>query len=129
MPNATVSRHLRVLLHDAKLVRCSRRGNYVLYLPADREPSGAPCSTTVSSDDEAARRVVVMRRARQRPLAPSQAAITADDRRSAVIAHGSPTAQPRICARVSTAATTSPTAWSLLGSPTALTVLVLRALL
>lgn len=36
MPNATVSRHLRVL-HDAQVVECSRRGNFVLYVLADRE--------------------------------------------------------------------------------------------
>jgi len=36
MPNAAVSRHLRVL-HDAQAVDCSRRGNFVLYVLADRE--------------------------------------------------------------------------------------------
>lgn len=36
LANATVSRHLRVL-HDAHVVRCSRRGNFVLYVLADRE--------------------------------------------------------------------------------------------
>jgi DNA-binding transcriptional ArsR family regulator len=36
LPNATVSRHLRVL-HNAQVVRCSRRGNFVLYVLADRE--------------------------------------------------------------------------------------------
>lgn len=36
MPNATVSRHLRVLA-DAEIVRCSRRGNHVLYVLADRD--------------------------------------------------------------------------------------------
>lgn len=36
MPSATVSRHLRVL-HDAQVVECSRRGNFVLYVLADRE--------------------------------------------------------------------------------------------
>lgn len=36
MPNSTVSRHLRVL-HDAQVVECSRRGNFVLYVLADRE--------------------------------------------------------------------------------------------
>lgn len=36
MPSATVSRHLRVL-HDAQVVLCSRRGNFVLYVLADRD--------------------------------------------------------------------------------------------
>lgn len=36
IPNTTVSRHLRVL-HDAQVVECSRRGNFVLYVLADRE--------------------------------------------------------------------------------------------
>lgn len=36
MPAATVSRHLRVL-HDAQVVECSRRGNFVLYVLADRD--------------------------------------------------------------------------------------------
>lgn len=36
MATATVSRHLRVL-HDAQVVECSRRGNFVLYVLADRE--------------------------------------------------------------------------------------------
>ncbi len=36
MPSATVSRHLRIL-HDAQVVLCSRRGNYVLYVLADRD--------------------------------------------------------------------------------------------
>lgn len=36
LPNATVSRHLRVL-HDAQVVLCSRRGNFVLYVLADRD--------------------------------------------------------------------------------------------
>jgi DNA-binding transcriptional ArsR family regulator len=34
----TVSRHLKVL-HDADMVECSRRGNYVPYVLADREVS------------------------------------------------------------------------------------------
>jgi DNA-binding transcriptional ArsR family regulator len=36
IPNATASRHLRVL-HDAQVVECSRRGNFVLYVLADRD--------------------------------------------------------------------------------------------
>lgn len=36
MGAAAVSRHLRVL-HDAQVVECSRRGNFVLYVLADRE--------------------------------------------------------------------------------------------
>lgn len=36
LPNATVSRHLKVL-HDALLVEKSRHGNHVLYVLADRE--------------------------------------------------------------------------------------------
>lgn len=36
MPSASVSRHLRVL-HDADVVECSRRANFVLYVLADRE--------------------------------------------------------------------------------------------
>lgn len=36
MATATVSRHLRVL-HDAQVVERSRRGNFVLYVLADRE--------------------------------------------------------------------------------------------
>lgn len=36
MSSASVSRHLRVL-HDAQLVLCSRRGNFVLYVLADRD--------------------------------------------------------------------------------------------
>jgi DNA-binding transcriptional ArsR family regulator len=36
LPNATVSRHLRVL-YDAQVVLCSRRGNFVLYVLADRD--------------------------------------------------------------------------------------------
>lgn len=36
MGAVTVSRHLRVL-HDAQVVDCSRRGNFVLYVLADRE--------------------------------------------------------------------------------------------
>jgi DNA-binding transcriptional ArsR family regulator len=36
LATATVSRHLRVL-HDAHVVECSRRGNFVLYVLADRE--------------------------------------------------------------------------------------------
>lgn len=36
MPSRSVSRHLRVL-HDAHVVACSRRGNFVLYVLADRE--------------------------------------------------------------------------------------------
>ena len=38
MGNATASRHLKVL-HDADMVECSRHGNYVLYVLADREVS------------------------------------------------------------------------------------------
>ena len=33
---ATASRHLRAL-HDARVVLCSRRGNFVLYVLADRD--------------------------------------------------------------------------------------------
>ena len=36
MPAGTVSRHLRVL-HDAQVVECSRRGNFALYVLADRD--------------------------------------------------------------------------------------------
>lgn len=36
MATAAVSRHLRVL-HDAQVVESSRRGNFVLYVLADRE--------------------------------------------------------------------------------------------
>lgn len=36
MPHQTVSRHLRVL-HQAQVVECSRRANFVLYILADRE--------------------------------------------------------------------------------------------
>lgn len=36
MSSATASRHLRVL-HAANVVKCSRRGNHVLYVLADRE--------------------------------------------------------------------------------------------
>lgn len=36
LPHPTVSRHLRVLA-DAEVVRCSRRGNFVLYVLADRD--------------------------------------------------------------------------------------------
>lgn len=36
MPSASVSRHLRIL-HEARVVECSRRGNLVLYVLADRE--------------------------------------------------------------------------------------------
>lgn len=36
LSSATVSRHLRVL-HDAQVVLCSRRGNFALYVLADRD--------------------------------------------------------------------------------------------
>lgn len=36
LPGATVSRHLRVL-YDARVVECSRSGNFVLYVLADRD--------------------------------------------------------------------------------------------
>ena len=36
MPAGSVSRHLRVL-HDAQVVECSRRGNFALYVLADRD--------------------------------------------------------------------------------------------
>jgi len=36
MPAGTVSRHLRVL-YDAQVVECSRRGNFALYVLADRD--------------------------------------------------------------------------------------------
>lgn len=36
LSHATVSRHLRVM-YEAQVVDCSRRGNFVLYVLADRE--------------------------------------------------------------------------------------------
>lgn len=36
LPNASVSRHLRVM-HDTQLVACSRSGNFVLYVLADTD--------------------------------------------------------------------------------------------
>ena len=36
LPSSTISRHLRVL-HDAEVVKCSRSGNNVRYVLADRD--------------------------------------------------------------------------------------------
>jgi DNA-binding transcriptional ArsR family regulator len=56
IPNATVSRHLRVL-HDAHVVECSRRGNFVLYVLADREVARL-AAVAYSSAGKQARRLM-----------------------------------------------------------------------
>lgn len=38
MPGGAVSRHLRAM-HEAQVVKCSQRGNHVLYALADRDVS------------------------------------------------------------------------------------------
>lgn len=60
MPNAAVSRHLRVLA-DAEIVRCSRRGNYVLYVLADRDVIRLALVAYRGAGQQARRRLMIGR--------------------------------------------------------------------
>lgn len=61
MPNATVSRHLRVLA-DAEVVRCSRRGSFVLYVLADRDVARLALVAYRGAGSQAQRRLTITRR-------------------------------------------------------------------
>jgi ArsR family transcriptional regulator len=60
LPNSTVSRHLRVLA-DAEVVRCSRRGNFVLYVLADRDVARLALIAYRGAGVQARRRVTMTR--------------------------------------------------------------------
>lgn len=62
MPRPTVSRHLRVLA-DADVVRCSRRGNFVLYALADRDVSSLALVAYRGAGAQARRRLTILHRA------------------------------------------------------------------
>lgn len=60
IPNAAVSRHLRVLA-DAQIVRCSRSGNYVLYVLADRDVVRLALVAYRGAGQQARRRLMIGR--------------------------------------------------------------------
>lgn len=58
LPTATVSRHLRVLA-SAEIVRCSRRGNFVLYVLADRDVARLALVAYRGASAQAKRRLTI----------------------------------------------------------------------
>ena len=61
LAHPTVSRHLRVLA-EADVVRCSRRGNFVLYVLADRDVARLALVAYRGAGAQAQRRLTIKRR-------------------------------------------------------------------
>jgi DNA-binding transcriptional ArsR family regulator len=60
LPTAAVSRHLRVLA-SAEIVRCSPRGNFVLYVLADRDVARLALVAYRGAGAQARRRLTIRR--------------------------------------------------------------------